>query len=455
MKITSMNPATETINKSFNLYSKSYCIKVSSEAKNAFLKWKVLPLQKRTAHLLSLARVLRANKKEYARLITIEMGKPITQSLDEIEKCAWAAETYASNSKRWLKDEIVKTESKKSLVAVDPLGPLLCIMPWNFPFWQALRCAIPALAVGNTVILRHSNKVPMCALAIEEAIKKAGFPDCTFKTILSDYETVSALIANENVKGVSVTGSIETGTQIAIMAGKALKKCVLELGGSDPFIVLEDADMGKTVEGAVRGRLLNSGQSCISAKRFIIAKNRYEEFTNELTKRFNEIKPGDPLDKDTMVGPLASKEQLDKIESQVSDAIRKGATITAGGKRSPRKGYFYEPTIISDSKPTMRVLSEEVFGPVAALIPVNDLRTAIKIANMTSFGLGASVWTRDTKKGEKIARMIDAGSVFVNKNVRSDPRLPFGGIKKSGIGRELSHYGLLEFTNIKTIAINS
>lgn len=454
MRIYSTNPATGTVNKRFSTISEKDALHIAASASATFDSWKKTPLQERLSHLTKLARVLRTNNRRYARLITAEMGKPIKQALNEIEKCAWAAEVYAKHTQLWLKDERIAIGAEKSIVAIEPLGVILCVMPWNYPFWQVLRCAIPALAAGNAVLLRHSNKVPMCALAIEEALKKAGFPDHLFHTLITDYGTVATLIQSRFTSGVSVTGSVDTGIQIANQSAGALKKCVLELGGSDPFIVLKDAEMGKAIEGAVSGRLTNSGQSCVSAKRFIIVKSRYEEFAEGLTERFRQVKIGDPMDKNTVVGPLASREQLAAIEAQVGDAVRKGAIIRTGGKRLIGKGFFYIPTVITGAKPNMRVMREEVFGPVASLIAAKDEDEAITIANATQFGLGASIWTKNRINGERIARRIEAGNVFVNSVVHSDPRLPFGGIKQSGIGRELSRYGLLEFANIKAIVIN-
>lgn len=454
MYVYSTNPATEAINKRFSTISKQQALRTASKVSLAFDSWKQSPLQRRLSYLTRLARVLRSNNQRYARLITMEMGKPITQALNEIEKCAWTAEIYAKNTRLWLKEEHIDTNAEKSIISIEPLGAILCVMPWNYPFWQVLRCAIPAMAVGNTILLRHSNKVPMCALAIEEAVKKAGFPDHTFNTVITDYDTVTALIQSRFISGVSVTGSVNTGIQIATHSASVLKKCVLELGGSDPFIVLEDAKIDKAVEGAVSGRLSNTGQSCVAAKRFIIVKPRYDEFAEKLTERFRQVKIGNPMDNSIFVGPLSSREQLIAIEAQVADAVRKGAIVTTGGKRLAGKGFFYIPTVITNAKPHMRVMSEEVFGPVASLIAVKDEAEAIKLANSTQFGLGATVWTSSIIKGERVARRIEAGSAFVNSVLHSDPRLPFGGIKQSGIGRELSRYGLLEFTNIKTIMVN-
>lgn len=327
-------------------------------------------------------------------------------------------------------------------------------MPWNFPFWQALRCAIPALTVGNVCVLRHSNSVPICALAIEEAFKLAGFPDNVFRTIITDHETVSKLIKSKYIDAVSLTGSTEAGSTVAKVAGKSIKKVVLELGGSDPFIVLEDADIAFTCEKARTSRNNSSGQSCIAAKRFIVVKKVAKEFTERYVALTKEVIVGDPMDPSTQLGPMANEQQLLKLEEQVSDAISKGAKLECGGKRLYEKGYFYSPTVLSNIKKNMKVAKEEVFGPVSPIIVVKDEAEAIKVANSTTYGLGASIWTKDLDRGERIARQMQVGIVGVNRIVRSDPRMPFGGVKQSGIGRELSRYGLLEFANIKSVLIS-
>ena len=357
------------------------------------------------------------------------------------------------NSEKWLQDEPVNTEARKSVVAFEPIGTVLAVMPWNFPFWQALRCAIPALTLGNTCILRHSNSVPMCALAIEGAFKEAGFQAGVFKTVITDHKAVKRMIKSRYINGVSVTGSMEAGSDIAKTAGKKAKKCVLELGGSDPFIVLEDADIQLAVQEARNGRNISSGQSCIAAKRFIVVKSVYDDFREKLVTLTKETIVGDPMDQKTEIGPLANRQQLEKLEMQVKDAVSKGAKVRVRRKKKTGKGYFYEPTVITNIKKNMEVAKSEVFGPVSPIIVAKDEKDAIKIANSTSFGLGASIWTTNFENAERIARQVQAGIVYVNQIVRSDPRLPFGGVKESGIGRELSRYGLLEFANIKSIII--
>ncbi|MBI2583360.1 MAG: NAD-dependent succinate-semialdehyde dehydrogenase [Candidatus Aenigmarchaeota archaeon] len=457
MNIQSINPATEQVNREFEAISGSEAVKeakaVAKEVRRAFRKWRRIKVKERASFLRKLANVLRKNKQSYARLITTEMGKPVAEAESEIEKCVLICEYYADNSENFLKPEIVQTDATKSYIAFEPLGTILAIMPWNYPFSQAFRCAVPALAAGNCVILRHSNIVPQCALAIEQCFVEAGFPESTFRSIITDHATVHALIRSRYVNAVSLTGSVEAGIDIAKTAGKYLKKCVLELGGSDPFIVLSDADMQKACEAAAKGRLHNTGQSCIAAKRFIVVENRLQEFEQLFAENMRKYKVGDPMDPATQVGPLVREEQRQGLEEQVADALSKGAKLLLGGRRMEGNGFFYEPTAITNVKRGMRLFNEEVFGPVAAIIPAKTDRNSVSISNKTDYGLGASIWTSDVKKGEKLAKRIEAGVVFVNGTPRSDPRMPFGGIKKSGYGRELSRYGLLEFVNIKSVKV--
>ena len=453
MKFETINPATEEIIDEYELMPKEKVISFAKNSKAAFNEWKKLDVSERADYFRKLAKVLRGNKDEYSRLMTIEMGKPIKQSLSEVEKCAWTSEFYAGNAEKWLEEEEVQADGKKHLVVFEPLGTILSIMPWNFPFWQVFRFGVPTLIAGNTSILKHSNQVPQCALAIEDAFMKAGFPANVFKAAVTDHEAIAELVKSDLIQGVSLTGSTAAGSRIAELAGKNLKKVVLELGGSDPFIVLDDADAEFAAKNAVSGRTLNSGQSCISAKRFIVAKNIADEFEKKFAELAEALIVDDPMNMETDVGPLASKDGLNAIESQVNDAIQKGAKVLSGGKRLERKGYFYKPTVLSDVKMNMRVVTEEVFGPVAPLIIVGNEDEAIQVANNSEFGLGASIWTKDENRGLKIAHQLEVGDVFINSIVKSDPRMPFGGIKKSGIGRELSHFGLKEFVNVKGINI--
>ena len=453
VKIRSINPATEEVNKEFETYSGKEITKITQDVRRAFTVWRGLGVSERAGYLKMLSEVLSNRAEEYGRLITIEMGKPIKQSVAEVEKCAWTAEIYAENAASWLKEEKVRADGKQNLITFEPLGTVLSVMPWNFPFWQAMRFAIPALTAGNVSMLKHSNVVPMCALALEEVFREAGYPEGVFRTILTDHETVEALIASDYVQGVSITGSVGAGSTVAEVAGKSLKKTVLELGGSDPFIVLGDADVSLACANAVKGRTINAGQSCIAAKRFIVVRSVADEFTEKLVEMNRVLKVGDPLNPETEIGPLATRQQVEQLEAQVQDAADKGAEILVGGSRVGEKGFFFAPTVLSKVNRKMKVVTEEVFGPVSPIIVVKNEEEAVEVANNTEFGLGASVWGEDEKKAIEIARRLEAGAVFINGVVKSDPRMPFGGVKKSGIGRELSHYGLKEFVNIKTINI--
>jgi succinate-semialdehyde dehydrogenase/glutarate-semialdehyde dehydrogenase len=453
MIFKTINPATEETIAEYETMPREAVFELLAGCEAAFQNWKNLSITERIPYFRKLAEVLRNNKEKYAKLITIEMGKTITESRSEIEKCAWTAEVYADNAGAWLQDQAVAADGKAHFVIYQPLGVILSIMPWNFPFWQALRFGIPTLIAGNVSMLKHSNTVPRCALAIEEAFFKAGFPEGVFRTILVGHDTVAELIASDIIQGVSFTGSTEAGAQVAELSGRHLKKVVLELGGSDPFIVMEDANIEFSVKNAVLGRNINTGQSCIAAKRFIILEEIAEQFSTRFAELTANLKVGDPFDELTQIGPLVNAQALGNLENQVNDALAKGAKLLTGGKRMALKGYFYEPTVITNTTPAMKVLTEEVFGPVAPIIVAKDEAEAIKIANSSEFGLGGSVWTRDIDRGERVAREIETGSVFVNSITKSDPRMPFGGVKKSGIGRELAQFGLKEFVNIKGLNI--
>ncbi len=448
------NPAIGERVATYPLASPEEALASAKKAREAYeSSWSRLSIGERSDHLKKLAKALRAKKREYAELMTTEMGKPISQSEAEVEKCAWTAEVFAENGEKWLAFEFAETDAKISYVAFQPLGVILSVMPWNFPFWQAMRFAIPALLVGNTSVLRHSNVCPGSALAIQESFENAGFPDGVFLAKITDHETVARLIESDSISGVSLTGSVEAGRIIAEIAARNLKKCVLELGGSDPFIVLDDADVRSAAEVGANARLLNSGQSCICAKRFIVVESVAKEFLERLVKEFERKKVGDPMNPNTDVGPLSSSKQVELLESQVEDAVSKGARVEIGGKRLYGKGAFFEPTVLSKVRKDMRVMREEVFGPVGPVYVVHDEREAIKTANDSEFGLGASLWTSSPERARRLSLEIESGMVFVNGLVKSDPRIPFGGIKKSGIGRELSKYGLREFVNIKSINI--
>jgi len=395
---------------------------------------------------------LRAEKRRYAEIMTNEMGKPIRESVSEIEKCAWLCDYYASSSEKFLQPEEVRTEAKKSYVLFQPLGIVLAIMPWNFPFWQAFRFGIPAVAAGNVVALKHASNVPMCALAIEEAFRKAGFPENVFKTFLMQAGDALKLIDDDKVDAVSLTGSNKAGEQVGAIAGRKIKKLVLELGGSDPFIVLDDADIEKAGRTAASARTINSGQSCIAAKRFIVMEKAAMAFREALFGRLKELKIGDPMDETTDVGPVAKQEILDSLNAQLEDAKGKGAEVLQV-RHTSGKGLFFPPCVVNNPTRAMKVMTEEVFGPIAPIIVVRDEEEAVRTANDTPYGLGAAIWGLDLQRAERIAARIEAGCIAINDMVKSDPRLPFGGIKKSGVGRELSHYGLKEFVNIKTVVV--
>jgi succinate-semialdehyde dehydrogenase/glutarate-semialdehyde dehydrogenase len=413
--------------------------------------WRDAGMDLRTAILQAVAGVLRAEKARFAALMTAEMGKPIAEAEGEVEKCAWTATWIADNAARLLADEQIESTATKSYVRYQPLGVILAVMPWNFPFWQAFRAGLPALAAGNVMLLKHASNVPQCALAIEDVFREAGVPKGVFQTLLIGPGPVAGIVADRRVAGVTLTGSEAAGELVASAAGKALKKSVLELGGSDPFIVLEDADVKTAATVACRARNQNNGQSCIAAKRFIVAEPIADEFEELFSKAVAALKVGDPTDRANQVGPLARPDLVDDLERQVKESISKGARVLAGGKRLNNGGNFFEPTVLAGVKPGMPVYNEETFGPVAAVIRVRDAEEALRVANDTDFGLGSSIWTGDVERGQMLAERVEAGLVFINGMVASDARLPFGGVKRSGYGRELSAAGIREFTNIQTV----
>src|SRR3989344_6815680 len=381
MKFKTINPATEEVIAEHDMMPKDEILSVAGQCDDAFMQWKSTDVSARASYFRRLAQVLRHNRDKYARLMTTEMGKPIKQSLTEVEKCAWTAEVYADNAAKWLEEETVQADGKKHIVAFEPLGIILSIMPWNFPFWQAFRFGIPTLIAGNVSILKHSNVVPQCALAIEESFREAGFPENVFRTVITDHESVAEIVKSDLTQGVSLTGSTGAGSKIAELAGRNLKKVVLELGGSDPFIVLDDANVEAAAKNAVVGRTMNSGQSCIAAKRFIVTRKVSEEFSKKFAEYTNALVVDDPMDMKTDVGPLVNKDGLMQIEAQVADAISKGANVLAGAERLKRKGYFYKPTVLKNVKSNMKVVTEEVFGPVAPVIVVSNEEEALSVAN--------------------------------------------------------------------------
>ncbi len=450
----SVNPATGEKIQVYEKYSEKGVEKIINSVDKCWQQWKKTSFFQRSQMMQNLASLLKSNKEELARLMALEMGKVLYEGVTEIEKCAWVCDYYAANAENFLENEIIETDFSKSFVSFQPLGTILAVMPWNFPFWQVFRFAAPTIMAGNTAVLKHASNVPGCALAIEDLFREAGFPDNVFRTLLIGSNQVEAVIKHHAVKGVSLTGSTPAGKNVASTAGSVLKKCVLELGGSDPYLILEDADLVFAAKTCAAGRLLNAGQSCIGAKRFIVVEKVYSEFLENFTQEMMKAQFGDPCEPETTMGPLARMDLRDELHQQVSDSVKKGAEIVIGGERPDRKGAYYPPTVLENVKPGMPAYDEELFGPVASVIKVKDEKEAIHVANDTEFGLGAAVFSGNLKKAEKIAEtQLQAGCCFVNDFVKSDPRLPFGGIKESGFGRELSSHGIKEFMNIKTVVV--
>ena len=418
-------------------------------AKRAFVEWKK-DFEKRRSYIYNLVQYLKNNKTELAKVATLEMGKVLKESIGEVEKCAWALEFYADHADSFLHEEVLNTDARKSFLTFEPLGVIGSIMPWNFPYWQALRFAAPCLMSGNTIVMKPSRVSMQCGIEMEKAFTESGFPDGIFQTVVGSVDSANHLIESD-VSAVTFTGSTNAGAKVAERASANLKKCVLELGGSDPFIVLEDANIEKAADGAVKGRFINCGQSCIASKRFFVVKNVADEFIEKFIKKASNLKVGDPTSIDNDIGPLSNKEGLETISGIVEDAKAKGAEILLGGSQKEGNGYFYQPTILKNVTPEMRIAKEETFGPVAPVTIVENENEAVKLANDIEFGLGASIWSTNLTKAEKLSRRVESGIVSVNNVVISDPRIPFGGIKHSGFGRELSRYGMLEFVNIKSV----
>lgn len=448
-KVVTVNPTSEQILNEYENMTKENINELVRRAREAFSDWKK-DIQKRADSLYAFADEIRKNKENLAVTATREMGKAIKESRSEIDKCAWTIEYYADNGKIFTSDEIVNTDARKSVIIFEPIGVIGSIMPWNFPYWQALRFAAPSLMAGNTIVLKPASATMQCGIEIEKAFINAGIPRGIFQTMIGDSSTAETLIDSE-INAVTFTGSVQVGGKVAQRATSQLKKTVLELGGSDPFIVCEDADIEKASTGAVKGRFINCGQSCIASKRFIITKKIAGEFIEKFVSKTEKLRVGDPLLDDTDIGPLVNSKSLNNIESIVSKSIKEGAEVATGGERPNSKGFFYRPTIMKKVSPKMEVASEEVFGPIAPVITVEEEKDAIKVANNSKYGLGASIWTQDLEKAEKLSRSIESGIVTVNNVVISDARVPFGGIKNSGFGRELSRYGMLEFVNVKSI----
>jgi succinate-semialdehyde dehydrogenase/glutarate-semialdehyde dehydrogenase len=453
MNFEVINPATGSQTTSIPAWDDSQIEQALAAADEARGSWAATPMEERCRLMRQAAQVLRDNTDYYADIITQEMGKLRKEARGEIEKCAWVCDYYADEGPGFLQDELIDTDASRSLVAYLPIGTVLAVMPWNFPFWQVFRFAAPALIAGNTALLKHASNVPQCALAIEEVFQKAGMPDGVFRSLMIPASKVQRVIEDERVSAVTLTGSEAAGRKVAETAGANLKKTVMELGGSDAFIVLEDADLDLTVQNAVASRFLNSGQSCIAAKRFIVVDAVAEDFLARFKAGVEALKPGDPMDEDTSLAPMARHDLRDELHKQVTDSIAAGAVAVTGCEPLDGKGAFYKASILDRVGPGMRAYGEELFGPVAIVIRARDEADAIRIANDSPYGLGGSVWTADSQRGERLARQMQSGCTFVNGLVKSDPRLPFGGIKNSGYGRELSFLGIREFVNAKTIWI--
>jgi succinate-semialdehyde dehydrogenase / glutarate-semialdehyde dehydrogenase len=453
MAIQSINPATEEILEEFTSTSPRDLDRMLASAHAAFLEWRVAPMASRTVLMHEAARVLRRRQAEFARTMALEMGKPVAQGEAEIEKCAWTCDYYADHAAEFLAPQPRQTDAAKSYVRFDPLGVVLAVMPWNFPFWQVFRFAAPALMAGNAGLLKHASNVPRCALAIEDVFREAGFPRGLFAAALVEPPVVAALIDDPRIGAVTLTGSDRAGSKVAEQSGRALKKTVLELGGSDPFIVLADADVDTAARVAADARLVNSGQSCIAAKRFIVVESVAGRFAERFAEELRSRRMGDPLSRETQVGPQARVDLRDDLHRQVEESLKRGAVRLLGGEIPPGRGAFYPPTLLSAVDKGMPAFDEETFGPVAAVIAAKDESDAVRLANDSPFGLGAAIWTANRERAERLAGEIEAGAVFVNGLVKSDPRLPFGGVKRSGYGRELAEYGIREFVNIKSVWI--
>jgi len=454
MAIASINPATGELTRRFDAHSDAEIEEALEDAATAFEKHRRSSFADRAAKLQRAAEILEKDRDHFARIITSEMGKLLRGSIDEIEKCARGCRFYAEHGEEFLSDRIVSSDTDRSYVRYQPLGIVLAIMPWNFPFWQVFRFAAPALMAGNVGLLKHASNVPQCALAIEKILRDAGFDAGVFQTMLIENEAVEKIIRDSRVKAVTLTGSERAGSAVASTAGREVKKSVLELGGSDPFIVMPSAKLDDALSTGVKSRMVNSGQSCIAAKRFIIADAIYEKYVAQFVEKMKKLKLGDPLEEATEVAPLSSENILRGVHEQVQKSVSAGAKILCGGKRAERTGYFYEPTVLTEIPKTSPAYREEVFGPVALFFRVRDRNEAVAIANDSSFGLGASVWTNNADEQEFFSRELESGMVFVNAMVASDPRVPFGGVKRSGYGRELGVEGIREFTNIKTVWIS-
>jgi succinate-semialdehyde dehydrogenase / glutarate-semialdehyde dehydrogenase len=453
MTIQSINPTTGERLRSFEPLSESQIEEKISRAAEAFRDYRRVPIYSRARMITRAAEIIEAEKETFGRLMTNEMGKPLRAAVEEAAKCAWVCRYYAEKAAEFLADEEIPTGATRSFIRYQPLGPVLAVMPWNFPFWQVFRFAAPALMAGNVCLLKHASNVPQCALAIEEVFRRAEFPEDVFQTLLIGSDQVERALDNPRVAAATITGSAAAGSAVASASGERFKKTVLELGGSDPFIVMPSADLNEAVRTAVKARVINNGQSCIAAKRFIVAEEIADEFESRFVKAMESLKVGDPMDETTDVGPLATSDILETLEEQVQESVAMGARILTGGERLLRPGNYFAPTVLTDIPTNSPAYIEELFGPVASLFRVPDLDEAIRLANDTTFGLAASAWTNDREERDRLIDEIETGLVFINSMVASDPRLPFGGVKSSGYGRELSREGIREFVNIKTVSI--
>jgi len=453
MAIASVNPATGERLKEFSSFNDAEIERRLEQAERAFNRHRREPFANRAQLVLGAAALLEHEKDKFARIATLEMGKLLRAAVEEIEKCARCCRFYAENAERFLEDELAQTGAGRSYVRYEPLGPILAVMPWNFPFWQVIRFAVPALIAGNVGLLKHASNVPQCALAIEQVFCRAGFSEGLFQTLLIEPAEVEKLIVDPRVKAVTLTGSEKAGSAVASTAARQIKKAVLELGGSDAFIVMPSADFEAALTAAIKARTINTGQSCIAGKRFFIADRIYNDFLRQFVERMRALKIGDPFDQTTEIGPMASEQILNDVHEQVQKTIAAGAKLLTGGNRIHGPGFFYEPTVLVDVPKDSPAYRDEVFGPVASIFRVRNVDEAIEMANDTPFGLGASAWTNDRAEQEAFASELETGMVFINAMVASDPRLPFGGVKRSGFGRELSAHGIREFMNVKTICI--
>jgi succinate-semialdehyde dehydrogenase / glutarate-semialdehyde dehydrogenase len=458
MPIASVNPTTNETLETFEALSEQQLDEKLQRAFDVFQSYRRTSFAERVPLMIRAAEILESEKKDFARIMTTEMGKPIKAAVQEAEKCAWVCRYYAENAERYLADEIIETNATKSYVRFQPIGVVLAVMPWNFPFWQVFRFAAPGLMAGNAGLLKHASNVPQCALAIEDIFLRAGFPPGAFQTLLIGSDTVQRVLEDRRVAAATLTGSEPAGRSVAGIAGKQIKKTVLELGGSDPFIVMPSADLETATETAVRARTINNGQSCIAAKRFIVHEQIYGEFEKRFVETMKKLRVGNPLDEETDIGPLATEQILSDLEEQVQVSVAAGAKILTGGRKFKAdgelaKGNFYEPTVLVDIPKGAPAYQDEIFGPVASLFRVGNIDQAIELANATPFGLGAAAWTNDAAERDRFINEIETGSAFVNGMVASDPRLPFGGVKNSGYGRELGEFGIREFVNIKTVWI--